>query len=323
VLVHDLHPDYLSTHYANERTARRRIGVQHHHAHVAAVMAEHGLDGPVLGFAYDGTGYGTDGSSWGGELLLADLAGYRRIATLRPIALPGGEQAIREVWRIALALLEDAFDGNPPLDRFASFDCVEDDRLALVRKILGEGVYSPSAHGLGRYFDGIGAIVLGRATAGYEGHVAMALEQACDLPAQARDSLAQACDGLAGGSYRYDIDTGSEPWQVDLRATVRGVVDDQLAGRAPGVIATCFHDTVVRFSTELVRMALERYGSMPIVLAGGCFQNVRLTEGLLAAFAGGPEVYRAERVPSNDGGLALGQVAVAAAVLEGRTSSCA
>ncbi len=176
VIAHDLHPDYLSTRYALAREAAARVGVQHHHAHVAAVLAEHGIEGPVLGVACDGTGFGTDGTAWGGELLRGDASGFERLATLRPIALAGGDRAIREPWRLALALLDDAFDGAPPLERLALFRGRDRERSRIVRAMIARGVNAPLAHGVGRYFDAVGALVLERPWSRYEGQVAMELE---------------------------------------------------------------------------------------------------------------------------------------------------
>jgi hydrogenase maturation protein HypF len=163
VIAHDLHPDYFSTRYARARPEAVKVAVQHHHAHVAAAAAEHGLDGPVLGLAWDGTGYGTDGTAWGGELLLVDGAAFERLATLRPLRLAGSDQAIREVWRIALAALDDAFSGAPPLDALALFDGVSARDVAVVRQMAAKSVRSPLAHGAGRWFDARGG---GRATRG-------------------------------------------------------------------------------------------------------------------------------------------------------------
>ena len=174
VVAYDLHPDYMSTRYALARPERIKIGVQHHHAHIASAMAEHGLTGQVIGVAYDGTGFGTDGSAWGGEIMVAGYESCQRVATLRPIPLAGGDAAIRNPWRIALALLDDAFGGRAPLDAFPLFD------ISTVLRgdaPCGEWshtrIHSPLAHGAGRYFDGIGALALARPSARYEGQIAL------------------------------------------------------------------------------------------------------------------------------------------------------
>ncbi|MBE3033020.1 MAG: carbamoyltransferase HypF, partial [Actinobacteria bacterium] len=151
VVAHDLHPDYLSSRYASVRKGVRSIAVQHHHAHVASLMAEHGIDGPVIGVAYDGTGLGTDGAAWGGEIMVAGYEGFQRIATFRPIALAGGDIAIHEPWRIALALADDAFGGDAPIESLPLFRHVPARELEVVRSMVRQQVNAPLAHGVGRY----------------------------------------------------------------------------------------------------------------------------------------------------------------------------
>ncbi len=299
VVACDLHPLYLSTRYARERAAALGaplVPVQHHHAHLAAAMAEHGLDGPVLGLAWDGTGYGPDGAAWGGELLLADARGYRRLATFRPMALAGGEKAIREPWRVALAALDDAFGGDPPLGRLPLFQGVAAGRVELVRQMIRSGVNAPPAHGAGRLFDVAGAVCLGRGLSRFEGQVAMALDNAAD-PAER-------------GRYPFEVDRSAAPWQLDWRPLLRALVDDLLAGTGPAAAAARFHESLASAAGELVRAAAGLHGRMPVVLSGGCFQNARLAEGVLGSLEGF-EVYLHQRVPPGDGGLALGQALVA------------
>ncbi|HYG70644.1 MAG TPA: Sua5/YciO/YrdC/YwlC family protein, partial [Anaeromyxobacteraceae bacterium] len=180
----DLHPLYLSTRYARERAEAlgiKLVAVQHHHAHVASAAAEHGLEGPVLGLAWDGTGLGDDGAAWGGELLLVDGARSTRLGTFRPVALAGGDRAIRDPWRVALAALLDAFDGAPPLEKLPLFAEVDPKELEVVRRMLAARLNAPLAHGAGRAFDAAGALALGRPRARFEGQLATALEAA--LPA--------------------------------------------------------------------------------------------------------------------------------------------
>jgi len=172
LLAHDLHPDYFSTRYALAQDGVRTVGVQHHHAHIASAMAEHRLDGDVVGIAYDGTCYGTDGTAWGGEVLIASFEGFERFATFRPIPLAGGDQAIRQVWRIALALLDEAFDGAPPLHALPLFDAIPRGGIDAVRRMIATRVNAPLARGVGRLFDALGAIALAMPDARYEGEVA-------------------------------------------------------------------------------------------------------------------------------------------------------
>jgi hydrogenase maturation protein HypF len=300
----DLHPLYLSTRYARERAAALGVPlveVQHHHAHAAAAMAEHGLDGPVLALAWDGTGLGTDGSAWGGELLLAERRGFERLATSRPLPLAGGDLAIREPWRIALAALLDALGEEAPIDRIPLFGAIPPRELDVVCRMIRAGVSSPRAHGVGRAFDAAGALALRRTVSRYEGQVAMALDG--------------AGVGEAEAAYPFDVDASVSPEQLDLRPLWRALAADVVGGAPPALVSDRFHEALVRGGAELVRRAARRTGTLPVVLTGGCFQNARLAEGLLRELAGSFEVFLHERVPPGDGGLALGQAAVASAML--------
>lgn len=297
IVAHDLHPDFLSTVYARSRAGLVPVAVQHHHAHVASAMAEHGLAGPVLGVAYDGTGLGTDGHAWGGEIVFADFAKFERLATFRPIALAGGDTAIRQVWRIALAVLDDAFGGGAPLDEIPLFGAVRRNELEVVRRMIASRCNTPLAHGVGRYFDAVGAIAMGLQRSSYEGQVAMMLEWVADGATKAR--------------YPYTIDCHPVPWQVDLRPAVRAVIGDLGARLGPGVIAARFHNTLVSATASVVRAAARQVGRVPIVLSGGCFQNARLAEGIARVLSADFEVYLHREVPPGDGGIALGQAAVA------------
>jgi hydrogenase maturation protein HypF len=303
VVAHDLHPGYLSTRYALERARALSVptvGVQHHHAHVASAMGEHGLAGPVLGVAFDGTGQGTDGTAWGGELMLADLRGFERLATLRPIPLAGGKRAIREPWRAALAALDDAFAGDPPLDRLGLFASVPAAEVAVVRRMIASGLNAPLAHGAGRLFDVLGALALGRGRSRYEGQVAMALDG--------------AADPVEPGRYPFPLEQGEAPWRLDWRPLLRAAVEDLLAGRPAGTVSARFHRSLSAATAELVRAAAARHGRLPVVLTGGCFQNARLAEGVLEELGGDFAVYLHGQVPPGDGGIALGQALVADAV---------
>jgi hydrogenase maturation protein HypF len=303
VIAHDLHPDYVSTAYARARQECLRVPVQHHHAHVVSAMAEHGLAGPVLGVAFDGTGYGLDGTAWGGEVLVADLAGFERLATLRPIRLPGGDRAIREVWRTALALVDDAFGGKAPLERIPLFRGITEERLAVVRQMVASGLNAPLAHGAGRYFDALGALALEIPESRHEGQVALAWNLIAD-PAERR-------------RYGYRLDRATLPWCLDLRPMVREAVADILAGRAASSISGAFHNTLAHATAAMVRAALADRGRMPVVLTGGCFQNPRLAEGVLVELGPQVDVRLHRQVPPGDGGIALGQALVAAAISEG------
>jgi hydrogenase maturation protein HypF len=302
IIAHDLHPDYLSTRYAHARPEPLKVGVQHHHAHVCAAMVEHGLSGPVIGVAYDGTGLGTDGTAWGGEVLVADFLRFTRLATFRPIRLAGGDLAIRQVWRQAVALLDDAFDGDAPLDRFPLFSRVGARDLAVVRAMLAGGVNAPAAHGVGRYFDAVGALGLGRPEARFEGQVALEWNLAADPDED--------------GGYGFVIGPGPGPSELDLRPAVRALAGDLMNGVSPAAVSARFHSTLAAATVELIGLARRRSGDLPVVLTGGVFQNALLVERVIREAGPGVRVLRHGAVPPGDGGLALGQAAIASAVAQ-------
>ncbi len=303
VIAHDLHPAYLSTRYALERAASRgarAIGVQHHHAHAVACMAEHHLEGPAIAVAYDGTGDGGDGTSWGGEILLVEHHRLDRLATIRPVPLAGSDRAVAEPWRVALALLLDAFGAAPPLERLDLFSKVPETEVRVVRQMLEKRLNCPLAHGAGRLFDGVAALVLSRPRSRFEGQLATALDGAAsegDVP-----------------PYPFEIDASSTPVSIDLRPTTLALVEEILAGRPAAAVSARFHATLVRATADAVRAAASVTGRLPVVLTGGCFQNARLAEGLVASLGGTFGVYLHRRVPPGDGGIALGQALVADAV---------
>jgi hydrogenase maturation protein HypF len=301
IVAHDLHPEYLSTQYALARPAATHIGVQHHHAHVAAVMAEHGLDGPVIGVAYDGVGLGTDGAAWGGEILIADYTRFTREATFRPIALAGGDAAIREPWRASLALLEDVFGGDAPLDALRLFDVVPPTQVDLVRTMLRQGVNVTAAHGVDRYFDALGALALRRPRAAYEGQIALEWEVAA-APNE-------------GGRYRHDVNRSSQPWELDLRHAMRQAVFELIGGEAPELISARFHNTLAAATADLVRAVSRTQGRLPVVLSGGCFRNARLAESVVKELTPEFSVYLPSQAPPGDGGIALGQAVIADALV--------
>jgi hydrogenase maturation protein HypF len=305
IVAHDLHPDYVSTHYARTRCEPLKIGVQHHHAHVVSAMTEHGLSGPVIGVAYDGTGYGPDGTSWGGEVMIADRVTYERSATLRAVRLPGGEQAIRQPWRVALALVDDAFDGNAPLDELRLFAdaTVPRRHCEVVRRMIAEELNAPLAHGAGRYFDAVAALALARPKVAYEGQLALEWNALAD-------EAERRCYGFA-------IDRSTSPWTIDLRAMVRDVVRELMAGVHLATISARFHNTLAAATDAAVRLVARERGVLPVVLTGGCFQNARLAESLLARLDSPFSVHLHRRVPPGDGGIALGQAVAAAAMAKG------
>ena len=284
VIAHDLHPDYASTAWALDQPAER-IAVQHHHAHAAACLAEHGEHGPALALVFDGTGYGTDGTLWGGELLRCDLASFERVAHLEPVPLPGGEAAIREPWRAAAAYLERASRPVPW------------GRWPLVRQSLA--VNAPLSSGMGRLFDAVAALLGVRETVTYEGQAAIELERLADR----------------GEADAYTCEIGSG--LIAGHELVAAAYDDLAAGRPRCQIAAAFHEGVAAAAAAAVEQAS---GPALVVLSGGSFQNLRLLRSVRARLeARGHRVLSHRRVPPNDGGISYGQAAVAAA----RIASCA
>jgi hydrogenase maturation protein HypF len=281
-IAHDLHPEYLATKWALEQDAEL-VGVQHHHAHAAACLAEHGERGPALALVFDGTGYGTDGTLWGGELLRFDLAGFERLAHLDPVPLPGGEAAIREPWRVAAAHLERA--GRP----------VPWERWAIVRESLK--VNAPLSSGMGRLFDAAAALLGVRQVITYEGQAAIELEQL------AGETVAEP--------YAWRLGNGPE--------LVAAVHDDLASGRPRAEIAAAFHEAV---ASAAASACAEAGTPRTVVLSGGSFQNLRLLGSTVRRLeALGFRVLTHRRVPPNDAGVSYGQAAVAAARLSSRGSS--
>jgi len=293
LVAHDLHPGYHSTAFARRLDGVRRVAVQHHHAHAAACMAEHGLEGPVLGVSLDGTGYGTDGKVWGGEFLDATLGGFERIAHLAYVPMPGGERAIREPWRMAIGTLGEAV---PELEQ-AGVDPAE---LAAVEQLAARGVACPETSSMGRLFDAVSALLGICTRVSYEGQAAIELEAATVAGEQ--------------GAYAFTLDDAAEPWTIDPRPIVRAVLDDLRAATPAGLIATRFHNTIVRLVRDVCGRARRARGLDTAVLSGGCFQNRVLLEGVADGLErDGFDVRYHRRVPTNDGGIALGQAAVALA----------
>ncbi|MGZ8868783.1 MAG: Kae1-like domain-containing protein, partial [Thermoanaerobaculia bacterium] len=307
IVAHDLHPDYFSTRFAQTQTGARLVGVQHHHAHIVSAMAEHGVTGHVLGVAYDGTGYGLDGTSWGGEVMIADELGFERFATFRPIPLPGGDQAIRQVWRIALAALDDAFDGEPPLNALTLFSETPRRAIDSIRRMISRNFNAPLARGVGRYFDALGAIGLSMPLARYEGEVAFLWNMAADSSER--------------GRYPVVVRDGVHPWEIDARPMIKAAVLDLIGGVSPAVVSARFHHTIADATVEISRSALALRGQMPVVLTGGCFQNALLTAEVVRGLGTPNRVLMNQAIPPGDGGIALGQAVIADAQIRAGQSA--
>jgi hydrogenase maturation protein HypF len=297
VVAVDAHPGYLTSKWARAQHPDRIVEVQHHHSHVAAVMAEHECDPhqPVLGIAFDGTGYGDDGTIWGGEVLVATVDGYDRVAHLAPIDLPGGDAAVRHPSRVALAYLRAA--GIEWADDLAPMNALSQIERRLLRQQLDRRVACVPATSMGRLFDAIASLLGLRHDVSYEAQAAIDLEVAASAAVQ-RDSV-----------YRFDLASGL----IDPRRVLESIVAD-LRSRVPvSEIAWGFHDAVSAAVVDVVVATWDRHGEMPVALTGGVFQNALLSEHCIAGLAAvGCRPLTHHLVPPNDGGLALGQAFIAA-----------
>jgi hydrogenase maturation protein HypF len=303
VVVHDLHPGYRSTQYALCLTGVRRIAVQHHHAHIASCMTDNGCEGTVIGVAFDGTGCGSDGHIWGGEFLLAEYGSFSRAAHLEEIPLPGGEQAIRHPWRTAVAYLYHAFGED--MERLDLDLLKQQDSRArmLVGRMIRKGIHSPLTSSAGRLFDGVAALVGLRDEVEYEAQAAIELEMLAEGQAFAKES------------YPFHI-LDHRPMVVGTQGIIKGIVADVLAGEPADTISNKFHTTVADIILETCRRIRHETGVRQVALSGGVFQNARLlTESFERLSADGFVVFTHRAVPPHDGGLALGQIAIATAVL--------
>jgi hydrogenase maturation protein HypF len=303
VIAYDLHPEYLATKAALNSPIARKIGVQHHHGHVASVIAEHGLAGPVIGLAADGTGYGADGAIWGGEIMVADLAGYERVGHLAYIALPGGEQAVRQPWRVAAAYLQQIY-GPGWLDLELPFaKGIDRARWALLSQMIARRLNSPPCSSMGRLFDAAAALIGLRSEALYEGQAAIELEALAepDVPA-----------------YPFAIQAG-RPFLLDVGPTLIALVEDLQRGATASRAAGRFQRAIAELLLAACHAVRASHGLTTVALSGGVFQNRLLLSTLLALLErDGFAAYTNRRVPPNDGGLSLGQAAIAGWVVGGR-----
>jgi hydrogenase maturation protein HypF len=294
VVAHDLHPDYLSTRYALERAGVEHVAVQHHHAHLAAVLAEHGERGRAVGAIYDGAGLGPDGTVWGGELLVGDVGTYERVGGLRPARLPGGDRAAAEPWRMACAWLVEAIGPDPLLPRSLAGAVGTKDWRAVAR-LAATGFSAPVTTSAGRLFDAVAALCGVRTRIRYEGQAAIELEAACDP--HERGAYEIACHDLT----------------LDPRALILAVARDAQAGVPAGVIAARFHAALADATAHACVGAAARYGVDRAVLAGGVFANRVLLERTAERLErAGLRVLLPRRLPPGDGAIAYGQAAVAA-----------
>jgi hydrogenase maturation protein HypF len=299
VVAHDLHPEYLSSKYALD-LALPAVGVQHHHAHVAACMVEHGVTEPVLGVAFDGLGYGPDGTLWGGELLVADFAGYERVAHLRPLPMPGGVAAIREPWRMAAVWIERAMGRDAVAAALPDLDAATRDAVL----DLAAGPLAPVTTSVGRLFDAVAALLVGRRRVSYEAQAAIELEA---LARTVDRRQAPRYEGACGVSLVAGVAV------LDPVPLVERVVTEQRAGRPVEVIAAGFHESLGAAAAQLAADQARAHGVGTVALTGGVFQNLRFSQIVESALReGGLTVVVHQSIPPNDGGISVGQAAIAA-----------
>lgn len=302
IIAHDLHPDYLSTRWALSRR-EPKLAVQHHHAHIASCMAENGINERVIGVAFDGTGYGTDGAIWGGEFLLCDYRGFKRAAHLRSVPLIGGDRAAREPWRMAASYLFDAIGPECFRLDLPCWSAAAPSTWKIVERLLARPALLTSS--CGRLFDAISSLCGVSQVNSYEGESAILLEA--------------AARSVSSPAYPYCVSSAAYPWEIDFRPMVRQITKDIAAGRSPAGIAQSFHETTANMVVEVCGKLRESTGVNRVCLSGGSFQNVTLllrTSGLLRL--SGFDVALHSQVPPNDGGISLGQAVIAAAYLHER-----
>ncbi|MHC4954110.1 MAG: carbamoyltransferase HypF [Planctomycetota bacterium] len=300
VVAHDLHPDYFATRWARARADARAIGVQHHHAHIAACMAEHRLEGRVLGLALDGTGYGSDGRIWGGELLAAGYADFTRIAHLEYAPMPGGEAAIREPWRMASGFLAAHF-GEGLLDLPLPFATkLGGGRGRVLLQMVKRRINAPLTSSCGRLFDAVAALAGVRDRVTYEAQAAIELE-------------ASIAHGDEVAPYPFAITPSERGWIIGTRPLFEALLEDLRCAVPAGTVSRRFHDGLIATFSQVAALARQRTGLHRVCLSGGCFANPYLAKGLERALSQADlEVFTHRAVPAGDGGLSLGQAAVAA-----------
>jgi len=300
IVAYDLHPDYFATRWARKLKGVHAIGVQHHHAHIASCMAENHLEGRVIGFALDGTGYGTDGRIWGGEVLLADYLSFERAAHLAYVPLPGGAAAIREPWRTAVSHLWASFGPDLLKLPIPLFRQIPQTRVRTVLQMIERQVNSPLTSSCGRLFDAVAALINLRLEVNYEAQAAVELEMCRDATA-------------AGQPYPFGLSEADNLLQIDSRPLFRAIVEDLLRGAAAGEISQRFHDGLLEALAAIARILRRRTSLNIVCLSGGTFQNACLANGLEHQLqSDGFEVYTHSQVPAGDGGISLGQAVVAA-----------
>jgi hydrogenase maturation protein HypF len=308
ITAFDMHPNYLSTRYAEALQDLEKVPVQHHHAHIVSCMTENRIDGPVIGLSFDGTGYGTDGHVWGGEVLVADALGFKRMAHLAYVPMPGGDAAIRQPWRMAVSYLYETFGNGCEDLGLPLFKKIDAAKVDTIKKMIRNRFNSPYTSSLGRLYDGVAAMIGLRDQVGFEGQAAMELEMiAADKPA---------------GIYDYEW-TSADPRRVLFQPMIGGIVRDVLKRTPKAKISSKFHGSLIRLFTDLCGVISKETGLKRVVLSGGAFQNSILLSGLIQSLTQkNLQVLTHKLVPPNDGGISLGQAMVAAAKAGGLQGRC-
>ena len=298
IIAYDLHPDYLSTRYALEQKGIRTIGIQHHFAHMVGCMAEHGLDEKVIGLSLDGTGYGLDGRIWGGEILVGDLSSFERRGHFAYLPMPGGARAIKEPWRMAVSYLYQAYGEGLWAQPLPFLKRLERSKVDTLLQMIRQGINSPLTSSCGRLFDGVAALIGLKETVAFEGQAAMELEMI-----QGKETVS---------SYPWEIIEENGIHIIQPPAIINGVVEDVIKGSSRERISRRFHLTLMEVLTQICKTIREESGRGKVVLGGGVFQNRTLLAGMEERLQKeGFQVYSKALVPSNDGGIALGQAVAA------------
>jgi hydrogenase maturation protein HypF len=296
-LAYDLHPDYLSTQYALSIPDIPRIGAQHHHAHIVSAMAENGIEGDVIGVSLDGTGFGLDGTIWGGEFIKANLRDFDRLAHLKKVPMPGSSMAIKEPWRMAMVYLSEAFGDEAIHLRIDLMKRIDFQKWDILKRAIEKKINTLWTSSMGRFFDAISSLLSIRDKVQYEGQAAIELEMIADK--EIRET------------YPFYLIKEESPFAIDSTEVIRGVVGDLTEGVSNSKISGKFHRTIAHMIIETCEVMRSSESLNRVVLSGGVFQNIFLlslvTEGLKRS---GFNVYTHHLVPANDGGISLGQAVI-------------
>ncbi|HBO84812.1 MAG: carbamoyltransferase HypF [Deltaproteobacteria bacterium GWC2_42_11] len=303
IIAHDLHPNYWTTAFARQLITHHSslisIPVQHHHAHIVSCMAEHGLKEKVIGIAFDGTGYGTDGNIWGGEFLIADRKDFIRFAHFNYVPMPGSDAAARKPWRMGLSHLVHTYgDGAKELIHKIFSDRIQENQLNTILKMMKNSINSPLTSSCGRFFDAVSSLIGAKDLATYEGEAAVKLEMLAETKCY--------------DTYNFNITDGF-PLVVCTKQIIKEIIDDAKANLPVSVISAKFHNTIAETILTAAQMVQKKHNLDKVVLSGGVFQNSFLVKRTAEKLTvSGFEVFLNEKVPSNDGGISLGQAVIAA-----------